>query len=251
MTPRTTKVKEKSDLNHRLNYITWKLNINITLSVMTKPKGTIPYHQNLYLFKYKFQNTIVKLLRPSNNFKPVHLIMHKNKYYILHSPDIFPMLISQNVSNYITYQSKTITAEDILNILRNKSIEEYVFPINIYTSYCHVQTNSSQIHKNIIGQYIPQHMENIENALNIFVTPALEGHVFMISHLKSVKQSEKFNRNNLFANTYTTEGSTIFNNTTAKETTLNQNYCICDHPETQSFCPPRRYNNLGKKPTYS
>ena len=246
MTPRTTLLKNKSDINYTLNYITWKLNINITLSVISRPKTKTAFHQNLYLFKYKFQNTIVKLLRIPNNFKPVHLIFYENKYFILPTPHIFPMLIYHHLSQNITYQSKTVTVDDVLNILNNTQTKEFPFAINIYTSYCYVQENSNQ--KNIIGQYIPQ--QKLEDIFNIFVTPALEGNCIMISHLKSVKHSEEFNRNDLFANKYKTEGTTIFNHPTSKETTLNQYHCICDHPSTQSFCPPRRYNNLGKKISY-
>ncbi|MFN9978290.1 MAG: hypothetical protein ACK53Y_00160, partial [bacterium] len=80
------------DTAHVLKFITWTLNINITLVKIAQSPKTSGH--KLFCFTYQFQNTFIKIIKTPNSFKPIHVITYKNKYYILNQlPTIFPLLL--------------------------------------------------------------------------------------------------------------------------------------------------------------
>jgi hypothetical protein len=83
------------------------------------------------------------------------------------------------------------------------------------------------------------------NTLFIFLTPNLDGDNLYINTLHNIKTNVKFNRYNLFAHTNITEGDQTFREQEQQSTTLNQDNCICQHPDTHRIFNPRKYNNLG------
>jgi hypothetical protein len=70
LTPRTW--NSKNTLIHVLKLITWTLDININLLGFKQTKNT-----GQYFLYYKFQNTLVKLLRSSPTFNSIHILLYK------------------------------------------------------------------------------------------------------------------------------------------------------------------------------
>ncbi len=265
ITPRTTPNK-KIDTNHILKLITWKLNINISLIKITESRK--PNHHRTFYFNYKFQNTFVKLFKIPHQFKPIHIITYKKKYYTLNEhPTIFPLLLLQNVNpqTHLTFKKKTVSTDHILQIIQRKKVDfSFPFTINIYTSYSALRKTSEEISRNMIGQLVSDITTDV---FSVFLTPDIELSTgIKINALDTVKTSPKFNKHNLFANPHITEGDKIIDHRTPKEVTLNQEFCICDHKETQRFIPSRRrhrnlvsgqahkfllYENLGRYTLFS
>ena len=242
ITTRETRNK-KVDIEHILKFLTWTLNININLvRIIARPKSG--HHKN-FCFTYAFQNTLVKLLKP-NKFKPIHVVNFKKKYFIMkETSSLFPLLLnSVNPQDEVNYKTVSIHASQILDILKgNVTHLSFPFTINIYTSYHSVKTISLEINRNMIGQLLAR---NTSDVLNVFLTPDMEKVSVRINALREIKHSVKFDKHNLFANTQITEGDQTRFFSTSKESILTQKSCICDHEETQTFSPPKRYRHLGK-----
>lgn len=236
---------KKVDTKHILKFLTWTLNINITLVKIVERPSHKTGHQP-YCFSYSFQNTLVKLLKTPNRYKPIHIVTYKKKFYILNEPPtIFPLLLKrENPQATLTYKTKSIQADQILDILHKKTDHlQFPFTINIYTSYSSTESTSLEVKNNMIGQLLA---ENTADVCHVFVTPDIErSDLIRINALKTVKHSTKFDKHNLFANIHVTEGNKTIFNTNPKEVLLNQTSCICDHTETNQFSPSQRYPNLG------
>jgi hypothetical protein len=236
---------KKIDIGHILKFITWTLNININLVKIiyrpTQKSGHKPF-----CFSYSFQNTLVKILRTPNRFKPIHVINYKKKYYILNEPPvIFPLLLKRvNPQEKLTYNTISVRADQILDIVKRKTDHlSFPFTINIYTSYASIEKTSKEIGNNMIGQFLA---DNTTEVFHVFLTPDPEkSNLIRINALETVKGSVKFDKHNLFANTLITEGNKTVFSTKPKEVLLNQKSCICDHNETQQFSSSQRYCNLG------
>ena len=240
ITTRETRNKQ-IDTEHIMKYITWTLNININIvRIIARPKS---WHKN-YCFTYAFQNTLVKLLKP-NQLKPIHIINFKKKYYIVkESVSLFPLLLrGVNPQDDLTYKTVSIQAYQILDILRGNTAHlSFPFTINIYTSYHSVKETSLEIDRNMVGQLLTKDTSDV---LSVFLTPDMEKNFVRINFLNTIKNSIKFDKHNLFANTKITEGDKTLFYKTPRENTLNQKSCICDHEDTQTFSPPKRYCQLG------
>jgi hypothetical protein len=244
ITARETRNKQ-IDTVQVLKYITWTLNINITLVKITARPPHKTGHK-LFCFCYNFQNTFVKILKAPNRFKPIHVITYKKKYYILNEPPtIFPLLLKRvNPEVQITYKNISVRADQILDIVQGKT-EHLSFPytINVYTAYSSIEKTSREIENNMIGQFL---VKNTAEVIHVFLTPDIENsNIIRINALETVKHSVKFNKHNLFVNTQITEGDKQNFFRTPKEVLLNQKSCICDHKETQQYSPSQRDRNLG------
>jgi hypothetical protein len=239
------------DTKHVLKFITWTLNINITL-VKIIPRPPKKTGHKLFCFCYSFQNTFMKIIKTPNRFQPIHVITYKKKYYILNGPPtIFPLLLKRvNPQAQLTYKMISVRADQILDIVQGKKDHlSFPFTINIYTAYSSIERTSKEIENNMIGQFLA---ENTAEIFHVFLTPDIEkSHVIRINALENVKNSAKFAKQDLFANTLITEGDKTVFNRTPKEVILNQKSCICDHEETQLYSPSQRDQNLGIIQTYS
>jgi hypothetical protein len=245
ITTRETRNKN-TDVEHILKFITWTLSININLvKIIGRPRSG---HKK-FCFTYTFQNTLVKLLKP-NKFKPIHIINFKKKYYIMNeASSLFPLLMNGvNPQDELLYETVPVRAYQILDILKgNVSHLSFPFTINIYTSYHSVKPTSLEIERNMIGQ-LPT--TNPSDVFHVFLTPDMEKKSVRINALNTIKSSVKFDKHNLFANTKITEGDKTTFYSTSKERVLNQESCVCDHEDTQTFSPPKRYRNLGINQTF-
>jgi hypothetical protein len=239
------------DTNHVLKYITWTLNINITLvKIISRPPRKTGH--KLFCFCYSFQNSFIKIIKTPNCFNPVHVITYKKKYYILNKPPtIFPLLLKRvNPQAQLTYKTISVYADQILDIVQGKKDHLFFpFTINVYTAYSSIEKTSKEIQNNMIGQFLA---ENTAEVFHVFLTPDIEkSHVIRINALENVKHSSaKFDKRDLFANTLITEGDKTVFNRTPKEVILNQKSCICDHEETQLYIPSQQNKNLGIIQTY-
>jgi hypothetical protein len=239
------------DNGHVLKFITWTLNINITIvKIISRPPQKTGH--KLFCFCYGFQNTFIKIMKTPNCFKPIHIISYKKKYYILNQPPtIFPLLLKRvNPQAQLTYKTIPVRADQILDIVQGKTDHlNFPFTINIYTAYSSIEKTSKEIQNNMIGQFLA---ENTSEIFHVFLTPDIEkSHVIRINALENIKHYAKFDKHDLFANTLITEGDkTVFKRST-KEVLLNQKSCICDHKETQHYSPSQRDRNLGIEQNYS
>ena len=234
------------DTAHVLKFITWTLNINITVVkiIFRLPKNT--GHQRFCL-SYGFQNTFIKIIKTPNSFKPIHVITYKNKYYILNQlPTIFPLLLRNvNPQDQLTYKRIPVRADQILDIVQGRTDHlNFPFTINIYTAYSYTGKASNEIRTNMIGQLLAK--KNTEEIFHVFLTPDIEQrNVIKINALENVKHSAKFDKHDLFTNTLITEGDKTVFKRSPKEVLLNQKNCICEHKETQDYSPLSRDRNLG------
>ena len=243
ITPRT-KQSVQNNITHVLKYITWTLNVNISLVTINRLKNSC--HKHNYVLRYKFQNSLVKLLRKPHKYNPITVILFEKKYYILKDEcNIFPVLMNVNPQSVILYNDKQVLSSHILDIVEDRNTNTFPFTINIYTSYSFLKNaNLQHIQNNFIGQYLNNDSKDI---LHILVTPDLNSNCIMINQLQLEKKPLPFNKHNLFANVHITEGDNVFKHTSSKETTLNQNFCICDHIETQRYISTRKNPALGIK----
>ena len=244
ITPRT-KQSVQNDITHILKYITWTLNVNISVVTITQLKNG--YHKYDYEFRYKFQNSLVKLLNVPHKYKPITIILFKKKYYILKdNRKLFPVLMHLNPKSIISYKDKNVLSSHILDIIKDLNTNTFPFTINIYTSYSFLnKANLKHIQNNFIGQYVHNGSNDV---LHILVTPDLTiNNSIMINQLQLPLNTLHFNKHNLFANVHITEGDNVFKHTLSKEITLNQNFCICDHTETQRYISTRKSPKLGMK----
>lgn len=227
--------------------MSWTLNVNINIIGIREIRHTS--HNYRFIFYYKFQNSLLKLLRNSNNINSINVIIYKKKHYILHTPNIFPTLINLPALTEITFKNKLITSECIQNIIDN-AVGQQTFPfsIKIYTSYSYIKSNSNQLSTNMIGQYIPEN-ESSNDILYIFVTPTIERNFLYIHQLDGIKNLV-FNRQDLFNIPKGQEGNQINYCQSKTQSTMNQKYCACQHEETYSMYPPKKYNHLGILKSY-
>ena len=145
----------------RDRYITWKLNINITLVKITSRPPHKTDHQQ-FCFCYSFQNSFVKIIKTPNCFKPIHVISYKKKYYILNEPPtIFPLLLKRvNPQADLTYKSTCVRADQILDIVQGKTDHlKFPFTINVYTAYSSIEKTSKEIENTMIGQFLAENTE--------------------------------------------------------------------------------------------
>jgi hypothetical protein len=189
-------------------------------------------------------------MRQPTNINSINVIIYKKKYYLLHTQNIFPTLINLPTSTEITFRNKLITTEQVKDII-NPSTNGNIFPfsIKIYTSYSYLQKTSNHISNNMIGQYISSNNLS-DDTLYIFVTPTLERNFFYIHKLNEIK-NVPFNPIGLFHIPKGVEGDRINHNQTKLPSTLNQNFCVCQHEETNCFVPPKTYNHLGMYVIYN
>lgn len=167
-------------------------------------------------------------------------------YYILSTPgNIFPVLTNSTPQTTIHFDNISISAHQILNIVKDQNTEIFPFTVNIYTSYFFTKCKSNHIRDNMIGQYL--NPNSAAKVLYVLLTPHLYMSNFvMINTLPVIRNDQEFTRHNLFVNTTIPEGQNILKQTSSKEVTLNQHFCICDHKETQSYVASRDRPHLGK-----
>ncbi len=246
LTPRAWNLK--SNFIHMLKYITWTLNININLIGFRRTKNMQSCsHNNTYFLFYKFQNSIVKLLRHPHPFTPLNIVYYSHKYFLLADSQWHPFLINVHPQDSIAFNSVTILPYHITQIIANESLQ-LPFSINIYTSYSYIHASSiKRIQTNLIGNYV---FKNNSDVLHVFVSPNLCGTELKMSHLSHFTTSIHYHRSNVLANCHSTEGNPIISKQVKNQEILNQTFCVCDHTDTQRIFSPNSFKHLGKEITF-
>jgi hypothetical protein len=196
-----------------------------------------------------FQNTIIKLIENNSPIKPLTLVYAKRKYYVLKEYNLTPLLINQQTSlTTFTSQNQSITTVDILDILKNLSTpKKFTFNIYIYTSYKYTQIKSfNHISKNLIGNYV---CPDTKDTLHLFISPFLINsfvfHVLPNEMFDSTLDKLKLGK---YENLLSSEGIKNCNQTHPVDKVLNQEFCVCEHRETQQIFlqKTKQFSTLGK-----
>jgi hypothetical protein len=242
-------------------YISTVLNININLitfqySRTLKQQNLCEHAKNCLIPVYKFQNPTVKLVYTRNNyFTPVHIIEHKQKFYSFNSllnPEFNPFLIKCNPTTKISFAGEEISLDLIENVLRSKPVKKQ-FSIVLYSAFSLVKStsNTKQMAKLLLGFFNAQ-TEN-PSILYLFIIPHLENSTFTIVQIFQKYKTPLLNPKTIFHTSHFTEGESVFqNNCDISEDLLDQESCICEHPDTERYFLPDNaaffstFQNLGK-----
>jgi hypothetical protein len=103
------------------------------------------------------------------------------------------------------------------------------------------------LQKNIVGLFNNDQSNSI---IHLFLTPHLSNGTFSVHPIlkDQGKKTEDFNRKNIFSNTHIIEGNKIVqNNANVNKDLLNQDHCICEHPDTERYFSPNKktFKNLA------
>jgi len=247
LTPRSWNPAVK--LNQLLKYLTWLLGLSINLIAFKCTKNPhsdtfqCTHTKQCFLPYYKFQNPCIRFCHNSNKeFFQINILEVKSKYYSIPSTSCHPILINQLTNFNFHYRSEPVTLHDINAVLKQKPIEKS-FSIAIYSTTSYVKScHTKVIRKNIIGHL----QNNSDYILHLFLTPHLHGPSFDVHVLDFSSDNILFNQKNVYSNTHMTEGKYDFKgNSRPNKELLNQEFCVCEHPDTERYHAP---NNKTFKP---
>jgi hypothetical protein len=186
---------------------------------------------------------------------PIIIIEYQKKYYV---PQKFvPFLIQPCLIDLpllpavTTIENIVIDHGDILKLLRNEPVD---FPVSlvIYSTYRYVKsTYTKEIPNHIIRKY-----ENpaSNKKLHIFLAPHLpttitatiSAYTFNLFKLDFITESQPFHPNDIFNHKHLTEGKSVYQATKSKSVPLlNQDHCICDHPDMEELWGIPKYVDLA------
>jgi hypothetical protein len=252
--------KEVSDLKI-FKHISIILNLNLNLitfqhSRILKQQNLCEHNQKCFIPVYKFHNPTVKLVFTQNNyFTPVHIIEYKQKFYTfkpLLNSEFNPFLIKFNPAPKIFFAGEEISSDLIWNVLRSKPVEK-PFSIVIYSAFSLVKSfsNTRQMSKLLLG-FFNAKTKN-PPILYLFIIPHLEKATFEIVQILQKSKTPLLNPKTVFHTSHLTEGESVFqHNCDISEDLLDQEYCICEHPDTERYFLPDKasfnstFKNLGK-----
>ena len=241
-------------LHDILKYLSWMLNISVNLIGFKRTQAhhsntfKCSHTQSCFLPYYKYQNPFIRFSRDYSCKNPlqINILEVKSEYFTISSESCHPLLINQ-VSNFNFYHnSQPVTLQDINDILKKNPMEK-TFSIILYSTSSYVRSN----HSKVISKHIVGHLpNNSEDILHLFLSPHLHGSTFDVYKLDfSSNNNITLNNKNLYHNTHITEGIYDFKtNLRANKEMLNQEHCICEHPDTERFHAPnnKSFRALGK-----
>lgn len=180
-----------------------------------------------------------------SNFDPVTILKHTSLYYVVSKCNLKPILIDLPWSLNIQFEDTCITNNDILDIITNNSSKVYPFSIAIYSSDYYVKSNYYKTaHTNLIGWSQGQC-----KTVQLFLTPEIGSSLFNICYINvTLTSKKKSSLKDVYSNPHITEGNpTIPLIKSKKQDTLNQNFCVCEHPTTRRYFAPVRssFKSLG------
>ena len=224
-----------------LKHITWTLNININIIGL---KYTQRYqfikcvdHSRCFFPFYIFQNTIVKLITNEHPNIVISILYFKKKYYIMQNQWLCPQLIQ----NFTPSNNLNLLMCDIVNIIKNK-IVPLPFTLHIYSSYeyCNKRSESKLINM-LIGSSFNTTNEIIHY---VFLTPSCDGRTVLFYSLNFTSNPPKITTKNYLSYKHNTESIKLCQSKTSTNINepLNQNFCICDHPNTNRFFSPGNHS---------
>lgn len=238
-----------------LSQLSCKLKMNIVLLGLRKNRKTrYPFvkcdhirTKHCYIPYYKYQNYIYSLFHLNYVTQIVFVEQRKSLFLLTNNTNVTPMLSNLKPCDEIPFEHQIVTKGDIINIIQNNAIN-LDFTVILFTSYSYV-TNCShkKITQNVVGVY-----EKKEPAVCIFITPHLNSFNFSLSILPKLRPEHGLNLKNNFSISHLSEGNALpYRNQSMKEEVLNEDYCICQHPDTQ-FIPVKKlgeFTQLAPKRT--
>jgi len=204
-------------------------------------------HPSCYLLKYQFQNGLIKLLFKSD-FKPLVLIEYKRTFHVLSVLSLAPYLINERRTKTLQINEHTITQSHVFHILSSTgSPPRFPFSIALYTSFTFYVPYRNKVNRSdLIGWY-----QGTQSTLHIFLTPSIGTTSIFLTYLDStVTHKQMTCLKNIYSMPHLTEGvSYSVPKSSPPQPALNQNYCICAHPNTKQFTVPgnHTFKPLGKQ----
>ena len=228
------------------------LNVDINLIGLKRARNNIHLHQckqdsACYVTYYRFQNILTKLeIFDPSSFDPVILFEYKKKLYVLNIPMLNPLLISELTTASIDFENITLSQDSIMDIIANKPVN-YPFSIAIYSAFSYIKYKKS---KNAKAYIIGKTPETSDRLLHLFMNPSIGSSCFSLCVLDVTSiEFAAGNIKNMYSNPHITEGKPHFHSRPQNSTRdlLNQDFCVCDHPETSRYFAPvnRSFKSLG------
>lgn len=227
-----------------LQHLTWVFQVNVNIIEFKRKRNftSCEIHDSVCLMPtYKFQNTMMKLLKAQPS---VTVMCYNKKMYVLKKNFFEPYLINLIPNQNISYNNTTITNEIICDIINNKSISLQC-NIKIYTSYAYIRHQST---KKLSNNIIATHFYNDKvDTLHLFITPHLMNNDISIHILSNTIENTFFQKNIMCSLNHLTEGNKVYQEPRVTQDTLNQEFCICEHPNTERIFPNAKklYKSLG------
>ena len=241
-----------------LKYLTWTLGLSINLigfkfnTARYNTTFQCQHTRACFLPYYKFQNTYARFNKESGeNFFQINILEIKTEYFAVSSTSCRPILINQRADFDFHYESEPVTLHDINAILQNKPMASKSFSITLYSTSSFVRMNHTNIiTRSVVGHLPPSSSENKCDGLHLFLTPHLHDSTFDVHQLALTSKNIEFNPKNVYSNTHITEGKYNFKKTPSdsNKTMLNQDHCICEHPDTIRYYAPNKntFKPLGE-----
>jgi len=210
-----------------------------------KPKCVIPF----YIFHHYLYSLVTTHIKHQIVF-----CYHKEKVYLVKNYNTAtPLLTHLPSSTSISFYNTSISNIDAWNIIHLPQPQKHFnFSIILYSTF---EYKSRQSNKNVKGNIVGCYYSTEKSPqLHLLLTPCLSTFQFYLSVVQLPTLSQiGINYQNNLAVPNRAEGikiKTCEESKQKKESVLNEEYCICQHPETQlfkkkKFPSPRIYNTLG------
>jgi hypothetical protein len=227
-----------------LQHLTWIFRVNVNIIEFKRRRDFGPCEcQSLSCLMpaYKFQNTMMKLLKAQPS---VTVMLYEKKMYVLKENFFEPYLINLHPDQHISINSTVVTNQMVYDIINYKPVTLQC-NVKIYTSYTYIRAQST---KKLANNIIATHFyANDVNTLHLFVTPHLMDYNISVFKLSNITDNTFFQKNIMCSYNHLTEGQKVFQNSRVNQDTLNQESCICEHPNTNRIFPNSKnlYKQLG------
>jgi hypothetical protein len=233
--------RKKNDFIYILKTLSWTLNININYLGFTTQHIACKHDTKTFLLVYKFQNTLVKLLRQPHPFRDITLFLFKKKIYVL-KPDMDITKLNPYLTNVLSSKKAEMSKTDIIKILQRASIK-LPQDVKIFSAYFFGKiSNQLKVH-NFIAHYKSEKTDQPEMVL--FISPNLSGSDFDIYKLDACNIEHSFNPLSSLSHAHKQEGDPCYKKKPQLDKPLNQDFCICDHEEIRQIFPNPKFKSLG------
>jgi hypothetical protein len=235
-----------------INHISFSHNVNITIIGMKPTQHNTRFinapcaKRNCRFLFFIFQNPTIKLLF-DQQFPPVHLLYHNKKYFRIVKPlMVLPFLSDLPRLNRIQFNQCTIDQSLVQQIIKDSSLVKLPFSLVVFSTPRYVPSaHQNIINKHVIGFYQGPGSQ----VLALFLTPEPYNPGFKLSVIELDEKAVTFHKKNLLSRTRIQEGYVkSAAHPESNPELLNQDHCICNHPDTKRFFAPRpsAFKPLGK-----
>lgn len=194
---------------------------------------------------YLFHNYLYSLLNTTINTQIVFCIYKKNVYLVTNYNQITPYLTNLPLGFALRVQDTTTSTVDLWNILNHYPINLEI-SVALYSLFGYKnQLSSNHLKHNTIGSY-----QGKTSVIHLLLTPSLSSFQFYLSVINTDKVVRNVNLLNNLSMAHQAESLKIKfspHQSENVEEALNEEYCICEHSQTQHI--PRKvsgqYSSLG------